>query len=133
MPGAGERRKSIPTIQKRSLGLRLESVASRKAGVHGGPPAIEALCQQSGPWEQVRWIPDLNPRQRKSRGFGPDVMVTQLSTALAPRGVSLTEAGQVTSATFDGPTEPYSNPPRNRLSEASPCRGDGSPRLRLPP
>ena len=32
MPGAGERRKSIPTIQKRSLRLRLESTLLIAAG-----------------------------------------------------------------------------------------------------
>ena len=68
----------MPAITKKPSKLRLEFVANTDSSVYGGLPAIEALCQQFGLWEKLRVIPGLDPRVRKGRGFGPEVIVAQL-------------------------------------------------------
>jgi hypothetical protein len=82
----------MPAIIKKPSKLRLEFVANTDSSVYGGLPAIEALCQQFGLWEKLRAIPSLDPRVRKGRGFGPEVIVAQLVYSFCSGGASLSDA-----------------------------------------
>ena len=82
----------MPAIIKKPSKLRLEFVANTDSSVYGGLPAIEALCQQFGLWEKLRAIPSLDPRARKGRGFGPEVIVAQLLYSFCSGGASLSDA-----------------------------------------
>src|SRR5512138_771286 len=82
----------MPGIRKRRRQLRLEFVANDRASVHGGLPAVEALCEQFGLWEKLRALPGLDPRRRKSRGYGPEVIVAQLLYSFTAGGLSLADA-----------------------------------------
>jgi len=82
----------MPAIIKKPSKLRLEFVANTDSSVYGGLPAIEALCQQFGLWEKLRAIPSLDPRVRKGRGFGPEVIVAQLLYSFCSGGASLSDS-----------------------------------------
>jgi len=82
----------MPALTKRSSKLRLEFVANTSHSVHGGLPAVEALCQQFGLWEKLRLIPGLDPRKRKTHGYSPELMVAQLLYSLCSGGASLADA-----------------------------------------
>jgi hypothetical protein len=82
----------MPAIIKKPSKLRLEFVANTDSSVYGGLPAIEALCQQFGLWEKLRAIASLDPRVRKGRGFGPEVIVAQLVYSFCSGGASLSDA-----------------------------------------
>jgi hypothetical protein len=82
----------MPAIIKKPSKLRLEFVANTDSSVYGGLPAVEALCQQFGLWEKLRAIPCLDPRVRKGRGFGPEVIVAQLVYSFCSGGASLSDA-----------------------------------------
>ena len=82
----------MPNIQKRSPKIRLEFVGSEKHSTMGGLPAIEALCQEFGLWDKLRGVEGLDPRQRKSHGFAPEVHVAQLLYTLCSGGSSLADA-----------------------------------------
>jgi hypothetical protein len=82
----------MPAIAKRPSKLRLEFVANTDHSVYGGLPAIEALCTQFGLWDELRALPGLDPRVRKGRGFGPEVIVAQLIYSFCSGGASLSDA-----------------------------------------
>jgi hypothetical protein len=82
----------MPSIQKRSPKIRLEFVATDKHSMLGGLPAIEALCQEFGLWEKLRAIRGLDPRQRQTHGFAPEVHIAQLLYSLCSGGSSLADA-----------------------------------------
>ncbi|MGD0615986.1 MAG: hypothetical protein ABSA69_11150, partial [Verrucomicrobiota bacterium] len=65
----------MPALTKRSPKLRLEFVANKAHSVHGGLPAVEALCQQFGLWEKLRAVPGLDSRKRKTQGYSAELMV----------------------------------------------------------
>jgi Transposase DDE domain group 1 len=85
----------MPAIHKKPSKLRLEFVANTDHSVCGGLPAIEALCTEFGLWEKLRALPGLDPRTRKERGFGPEVMVAQLLYSFCSGGVSLSDAEEL--------------------------------------
>lgn len=82
----------MAAITKRRSKLRLEFVANTSHSVHGGLPAVEALCEQFGLWAKVRRIGVLDPRQRKSHGYSPEVYIAQLVYSLCSGGASLADA-----------------------------------------
>jgi hypothetical protein len=82
----------MPVLTKRSPKFRLEFVANKSHSVHGGLPAVEALCQQFGLWEKLRAIPGLDCRKRKNQGYSAELMVAQLLYSLTSGGSSLADA-----------------------------------------
>jgi hypothetical protein len=82
----------MPALTKRSCKLRLEFVANTSHSVHGGLPAVEALCQQFGLWDKLRALPGLDPRQRKTHGYSPELIVAPLLYSLCSGGASLADA-----------------------------------------
>lgn len=82
----------MPALTKRSPRFRLEFVANKSHSVHGGLPAVEALCQQFGLWEKLRRVPGLDCRKRKSQGYSAELMVAQLLYSLTSGGGSLADA-----------------------------------------
>jgi hypothetical protein len=82
----------MPALTKRSPKLRLEFVANKAHSVHGGLPAVEALCQQFGLWEKLRAVPGLDSRKRKTQGYSAELMVAQLLYSLTSGGGSLADA-----------------------------------------
>lgn len=85
----------MPAIRKRRSQIRLEFVVNDRASVHGGLPAVEALCEQFGLWEKLRRLEVLDPRRRKSRGYSPEVIVAQLIYSFTSGGVSLADAEEL--------------------------------------
>lgn len=85
----------MTAITKKPSKLRLEFAGNTDASVYGGLPAIEALCQQFGLWEKLRAVAGLDPRQRKGRGFGAEVMVAQLIYSFCSGGASLSDAEEL--------------------------------------
>jgi DDE family transposase len=86
----------MPAIHKRRSRIRLECVANDKASVHGGLPAVEALCEQFGLWDKLRALSVLDPRRRKNRGYSPEVIVVQLIYSFTWGGISLADAEDLT-------------------------------------
>jgi hypothetical protein len=82
----------MPALTKRSPKLRLEFVANKAHSVHGGLPAVEALCQQFGLWEKLRAVPGLDCRKRKTQGYSAELIVAQLIYSLTSGGGSLADA-----------------------------------------
>jgi len=82
----------MPAITKRSPKFRLEFVANQSHSVHGGLPAVEALCQQFGLWDKLRAIPGLDCRKRRTQGYSAELMVAQLLYSLTSGGGSLADA-----------------------------------------
>ena len=82
----------MPALTKRSPKFRLEFVANKTHSVHGGLPAVEALCQQFGLWEQLRCVPGLGCRKRKTQRYSGELMVAQLLYSLTSGGGSLADA-----------------------------------------
>jgi hypothetical protein len=85
----------MPAIHKRRSQIRLEFVANDRASVHGGLPAVEALCEQFGLWGKLRALSVLDPRRRKSRGYSPEVIVAQLVYSFTAGGISLADAEEL--------------------------------------
>jgi len=82
----------MPALTKRSPKFRLEFVANTSHSVHGGLPAVEALCQQFGLWERLGRVPGLDCRKRKTQGYSAELMVAQLLYSLTSGGGSLADA-----------------------------------------
>jgi hypothetical protein len=82
----------MPALTKRSAQFRLEFVSNTSHSVHGGLPAVEALCQQFGLWEKLRRVPGLDGRKRKTQGYSPELRVAQLLYSLTSGGASLADA-----------------------------------------
>ena len=82
----------MPGITKRDRPLRIEFVSNKCASPLGGLPAIEAVAQQFGLWKRIKTITALDPRQRKYRGFGPEVMLAQLLYSMCTGGDSLADS-----------------------------------------
>lgn len=82
----------MPALTKRSAKFRLEFVSHSSQSIHGGLPAVEALCQEFGLWEKVRQIPGLDTRKRKTQGYSGELMVAQLLYSLTSGGGSLADA-----------------------------------------
>jgi len=81
----------MPAITKRDRPFRIEFVSNKSASPLGGLPAIEALAQQFGLWQKVKGMAGLDRRVRKSRGYGPEVMLSQLIYAFVSGGDSLAD------------------------------------------
>jgi hypothetical protein len=82
----------MTAITKKPSKLRLEFVANTDSSVYGGLPAIEGLRQQFGLWKKLCAVPGLDPRVRKGRGFGPEVIVAQLIYSFCSGGASLSDS-----------------------------------------
>lgn len=82
----------MSAITKRDRPLRIEFVSNKSASPLGGLPAIEALAQQFGLWKRIKGMSALDPRQRKYRGFGPEVMLAQLIYSMCTGGDSLSDS-----------------------------------------
>ena len=82
----------MPVIKKRSSKLRFEFVASRKQSTLGGLPAVEALAQEFGLWNQIRALPGIDPRVRSTHGYSPELIVAQLLYSFCSGGASLADA-----------------------------------------
>lgn len=82
----------MAAITKRSPKFRLEFVANQSHSVHGGLPAVEALCQQFGLWDKLRAVPGLDCRKRRTQGYSAELMVAQLLYSLTSGGGSLADA-----------------------------------------
>lgn len=79
-------------ITKRSPKIRFEFVPARKQSTLGGLPALEALAQRFDLWKKIRSLPGLDPRQRTSHGYSPELIVAQLLYCFCSGGASLADA-----------------------------------------
>ena len=82
----------MPAITKRDRPIRIEFVSNASASPLGGLPAIEALAQQFGLWKKIKAVGGLDPRSRKGRGYGPELVVAQLIYSFCTGGDSLADA-----------------------------------------
>jgi hypothetical protein len=82
----------MPAINKRDRPIHIEFVSNKSASPLGGLPAIEALAQQFGLWKRIKAVAGLDPRTRKSRGYGPELIVSQLIYCFCTGGDSLADA-----------------------------------------
>lgn len=82
----------MPTIAKRSPKIRFEFVPAKKQSILGGLPALEALTQRFGLWDKIRTLPGIDPRQRPTHGYGPELIVAQLLYCFCSGGASLADA-----------------------------------------
>lgn len=81
----------MSSIRKARSKLRFEFVADEQQSTLGGLPALEALAQQFGLWEKIKNLRCLDPRKRTGRGYGPEVIVSQILYALCSGGTGLTD------------------------------------------
>lgn len=82
----------MPTIAKRSPKIRFEFVPAKKQSILGGLPALEALTQRFGLWDKIRALPGIDPRQRTTHGYEPELIVAQLLYCFCSGGASLADA-----------------------------------------
>lgn len=82
----------MPAITKRDRPIHIEFVSNQSASPLGGLPAIEALAQRFGLWKKIKAAASLDPRSRKSRGYGPELIVAQLIYSFCTGGDSLADA-----------------------------------------
>lgn len=87
----------MPAITKRDRPLHIEFVSNQSASPLGGLPAIEALAQRFGLWKKIKGATGLDPRSRKSRGYGPDLILAQLIYSFCTGGDSLADAEKLKS------------------------------------
>ncbi|MGZ8899025.1 MAG: transposase [Limisphaerales bacterium] len=87
----------MPAITKRDRPIRIEFVSNQSASPLGGLPAIEALAQQFGLWKKIKGATGLDPRTRKGRGYGPDLIISQLIYSFCTGGDSLADAEKLKS------------------------------------
>lgn len=62
---------------------------------HGGQLIIDALARDFDLWGKICRLGPLDPRRDKSRGFGPDAIVSQLIFSLCSGGICLSDAGRL--------------------------------------
>ena len=82
----------MPAITKRDRPIHIEFVSNKSASPLGGLPAIEALAQQFGLWKKIKGATGLDPRTRKGRGYGPELIISQLIYSFCTGGDSLADA-----------------------------------------
>lgn len=82
----------MPAITKRDRPIHIEFVSNKSASPLGGLPAIEALAQEFGLWKKIQAVTGLDPRSRKGRGYGPELIVAQLIYSFCTGGDSLADA-----------------------------------------
>lgn len=87
----------MPAITKRDRPIHIEFVSNKSASPLGGLPAIEALAQEFGLWKKIKAVPGLDPRSRKGRGYGPDLILSQLIYSFCTGGDSLADAEKLKS------------------------------------
>jgi hypothetical protein len=68
---------------------------ARCATAHGGQLIVDALARDFGLWEKIRAVDLLDPRKDKSRGFSPEVLLSQFIFSFCSGGVSLADAGRL--------------------------------------
>lgn len=81
----------MSNIRKRPSKLRFEFVTDEHQSTLGGLPALEALAQQFGLWSKIKKLRCLDPRKRTGRGYGPEVIVSQILYALCSGGTGLSD------------------------------------------
>lgn len=82
----------MSAFTKRKSHLHLELTNSDQATAHGGQVLVDALCRRFNLWQRLHGEPSLDPRQRTSSGFSPELKVAQLIFALTSGGASLADA-----------------------------------------
>jgi hypothetical protein len=87
----------MPAITKRDRPIHIEFVSNKSASPLGGLPAIEALAQEFGLWKKIKAATSLDPRSRKGRGYGPDLIISQLIYSVGTGGDSLADAEKLKS------------------------------------
>jgi len=65
------------------------------ATAHGGQIIVDALARDFGLWQKIRALDLLDPRKDKSRGFSPEVLLSQFIFSFCSGGVSLADAGRL--------------------------------------
>jgi hypothetical protein len=88
---------SMPAIIKRDRPIHIEFVSNKSASPFGALSAIEALAQQFGLWKKIKAAICLGPRSRKSRGYGPELILAQLIYSFCTGGDSLADAEKLKS------------------------------------
>lgn len=82
----------MPAIVKRDRKIKLQFLPNTSASTLGGLPAVEAIAQRFGLWKKLAACSVLDPRKRKGRGFGPEVMCAQAIYTLCSGGESLADS-----------------------------------------
>jgi hypothetical protein len=85
----------MPAIVKRDRKINLQFLPNTSASTLGGLPAVEALAQRFGLWKKLAGCAALDPRKRKGRGFGPEVMCAQIIYTLCSGGESLADSEEL--------------------------------------
>ena len=86
----------MPRITQGSPQIQFEFAASKKQSTLGGLPALEAMAQRFDLWKKSRALPGLDPRQRTTHGYSPELIVAQLLYCFCPGGASLADAERLT-------------------------------------
>jgi hypothetical protein len=82
----------MPAITKKETRLKFEFVANTDHTIHAGLVAVEALARRFDLWNKLRRLRCLDPRQDRSRGYSPEVIVGQLIYALCSGGGCLSDS-----------------------------------------
>lgn len=64
---------------------------------HGGAVLIDALARDFGLWQRIKAEPLLDHRTDTSRGFTPEVIVSQIIISLCTGGINIADAGRLAS------------------------------------
>ena len=68
----------MAAITKKETRLKLELVANTDHTIDAGLVAVAAMARRFGLWEKLRKHWCLDPRQDRTRGYGPEVLIGQL-------------------------------------------------------
>lgn len=76
---------------KKDRKIQIEFKCSKRATVHGGQMAVNALAGEWGLWDRVRNDPRLDPRTHKHKGYDPVIYVAALLFGFTTGGDSLAD------------------------------------------
>ena len=82
----------MPAVHKQKSKLHCSFTHSDQASSHGGQILVDALCRRFDLWRKLDQIEALDPRTRKTSGFAPSAVISQLIFNLSSGGCSLSDA-----------------------------------------
>ncbi len=115
-------------FRKKSSNVDMVLQDARGATVHGGQLIVDALAKDFGLWEKIQACGCMDPRKDKSRGFFPEAIVAQILFNFCSGGISLADAGRLSSLQQMDIQTRYACPRHGRGPMERGARGGGPQR-----
>ncbi len=93
---------SRPVFSKISSYVDIALQTAEDVTAHGGAVIIDALARDFGLWDRIKAVPLLDHRTDKSRGFSPEVIISQIVFSFCTGGINIEDAGRLAGDTALG-------------------------------